>query len=125
MASGLITSWKIDGETVETVTDFIFWDFKITVDGDCRHKIRRPLLLGRKAMTNLVQFSSVAQSCPTLCNPITFLPGSKCLLISWLQSPSAVILESQKIKSVTVSIVSPYICHEVMGPDAMILVSEC
>ena len=49
---------------------------------------------------------------------ITFLPRSKCLLISWLQSPSAVILEPRKIKSATVSIVSPSICHEVMGPDA-------
>ena len=49
-----------------------------------------------------------------------FLPRSKCLLISWLQSPSAVILEPKKLKSVTVSIVSPSICHEVMGPDAMI-----
>ena len=53
---------------------------------------------------------------------ITFLPRSKHLLISWLQSPSAVILEPQKIKSATVSTVSPSICHEVMGPDAMILV---
>ena len=53
---------------------------------------------------------------------ITFLQRSKCLLISWLQSPSAVILEPPKVKSVTVSIVSPYNCHEVMGPDAMILV---
>ena len=53
---------------------------------------------------------------------ITFLPRSKRLLISWLQSPSAVILEPRKIKSLTVSIVSPSICHEVMGPDAMILV---
>ena len=53
---------------------------------------------------------------------IAFLPRSKCLLISWLQSPSAVMLEHNKIKSVTVSIVSPSICHEVMGPDAMILV---
>ena len=51
-----------------------------------------------------------------------FLPRSKHLLISWLQSPSAVILEPKKIKSVTISIVSPSICHEVMGPDAMILV---
>ena len=56
---------------------------------------------------------------------ITFLPKSKCLLISWLQSPSAVILEPKKIKSLTVSIVSPSICYEVMGPGAMILVSEC
>ena len=54
---------------------------------------------------------------------ITFLPRSKCLLISWLQSPSAVILEPRKIKSVTVSIVKTSICHEVMGPDAMLLVS--
>ena len=53
---------------------------------------------------------------------IVFLPRSKCLLISWLQSPSAMILEPKKVKSVTVSIVSPSICHEVMGPDAMILV---
>ena len=53
---------------------------------------------------------------------ITFLPRSKCHLISWLQSPSAVILEPQKIKSATVSTVSLSICHEVMGPDAMILV---
>ena len=56
---------------------------------------------------------------------IVFLPKSKCLLISWLQSPSAMILEPKKIKSVTVSTVSPSICHEVMGPDTMILVSEC
>ena len=53
---------------------------------------------------------------------IAFLPRSKCLLISWLQSPSAVILEPKKIKSITVSIVSPSICYEVMGPDAMISV---
>ena len=53
---------------------------------------------------------------------ITFLPRSKRLLISWLQSPSAVILESKKINSATVSTVSPSICHEVMGPDAMIFV---
>ena len=52
---------------------------------------------------------------------IAFLPSSKCLLISWLQTPSAVILEPKKIKSVTVSIVSPSICHEVIGLDAMIL----
>ena len=53
---------------------------------------------------------------------ITFLPRSKCLLIYWLQSPSAVILEPKKMKSVTVSVVSPCICNVVMGPDAMILV---
>ena len=53
MGSGPITSWQIDGETVETVTDFIFLGFKITVDSDCTHEIKRRLLLGRKAMTNL------------------------------------------------------------------------
>ena len=53
MASGPITSWEIDGETVETVSDFIFWGSKITADGDCSHEIKRRLLLGRKAMTNL------------------------------------------------------------------------
>ena len=53
MASGPITSWEIDGETVETVRDFIFGDFKITAEGDCRHEIKRHLLLGRKARTNL------------------------------------------------------------------------
>ena len=56
---------------------------------------------------------------------IAFLPRRKCLLILWLQSPSAVILEPKTIKPVTVSIVSPSICHEVMGPDAVFLVSEC
>ena len=53
MASGPITSWEIDGETVETVRDFIFSGSKITADGDCSHEIKRCLLLGRKAMTNL------------------------------------------------------------------------
>ena len=53
MASGPITSWEIDGETVETVTDFIFGGYKITADGDCSHEIKRRLLLGRKVMTNL------------------------------------------------------------------------
>ena len=53
MASGPITSWEIDGETVETVSDFIFWGFKITADGDCSHEIKRSLLLGKKVMTNL------------------------------------------------------------------------
>ena len=53
MASSLITSWQIDGETMETVTDFILGGSKITADGDCSHEIKRCLLLGRKAMTNL------------------------------------------------------------------------
>ena len=59
MASGLITSWEIDGETVEAVSDFIFWGSKITADGDCSHEIKRLLLLGRKVMTN---FSSILKS---------------------------------------------------------------
>ena len=53
MASSAITSWQIDGETMETVTDLIFLGFKITADGECSHEIKRYLLLGRKAMTNL------------------------------------------------------------------------
>ena len=53
MTSGPITSWEIDGETVETVSDFIFWGSKITADGDCSHEINRCLLLGKKVMTNL------------------------------------------------------------------------
>ena len=53
MASGPITSWQIDGETMETVTDFISLGYKITADGDCSHEIKRCLLLGRKAITNL------------------------------------------------------------------------
>ena len=53
MANGPITSWQIDGETVETVADFVFLDSKITADGDCSHEIKRRSLLGRKVMTNL------------------------------------------------------------------------
>ena len=57
MASGPITSWQMDGETVKTVTDFIFWGSKITADGDCNHEFKRRLLLGRKVMTNLIAYS--------------------------------------------------------------------
>ena len=53
MASGPITSWQIDGETMETLTDFMFWGSKITADGDCSHEIKRRLFLGRKVMANL------------------------------------------------------------------------
>ena len=53
MTTGPITLWKIDGKTVETVTDFVFWSYKITADGDCSHEIKRRLLLGGKVMTNL------------------------------------------------------------------------
>ena len=63
MASSPITSWQIDGETKETVTDFSFLGSKVTADGDCSHKIKIRLLFGRKALTNLVK---VTQSCPTL-----------------------------------------------------------
>ena len=181
MASGPITSWEIDGETVETVSDFILRGSKITADGGCSHEIKRHLLLGRKVMTNLdsifksryitlptkaMVFPVVMYRCeswtvkkaehqridafelqcwrrllrvprtarrsnqsilkeisPGIClEGITFLPGSKSLLISWLQSPSAVILELPKIKSDTVSTVSPSISQEVMGPDSMIFV---
>ena len=64
MASGPITSWEIDGETVETVPDFIFLGFKITADGDCSHEIKRHLLLGRKVMINL---DSILNSRDILC----------------------------------------------------------
>ena len=57
MACGTITSWQIDGETVDTVADFIFLGFKITADGDCSHEIKRCLLLGRKLMTNLDSYA--------------------------------------------------------------------
>ena len=90
MASGPIPSWEIDGETMETVSDFMFLGSKITADGDCSHEIKRHLLLGRKVMTNLDsifksrdiilptkvslvrsdQIRSVGQSCPTLCDPM-------------------------------------------------------
>ena len=64
MASGPITSWEIDGETVETVSDSIFLGFKITTDGDCSHEIRKCLLLGRKVMTNLdsINLDSILKS---------------------------------------------------------------
>ena len=81
MASVPITSWQIDGDTMETVKNFLFVGSKITADGDCSHEIKRHLLLKRKAMTNLVQFSSVqissvAQSCPTLCDLMNHsMPG--------------------------------------------------
>ena len=68
MPSDPITSWQIDGETVETVRDFIFWGSKITADGDYSHEIKRHLLRGRKIMTNLVQFSSVSRV--RLCDPM-------------------------------------------------------
>ena len=65
MASGPITSWEIDGETVETVSGFIFFGSKITADGDCSHGIKRRLLLGRKVMTNLVSIFKSIITFPT------------------------------------------------------------
>ena len=65
MTSGPITSWEIDGETVETVSDFIFWSSKITADGDYSHEIKRCLLLGRKVMTNIVQRHYFANKGPS------------------------------------------------------------
>ena len=72
MASGPITSWEIDGETVETVSGFIFLGSKIIADGDCGHEIKRRLLLGRKVMTNLAATAAAKslQSCLTLCDPM-------------------------------------------------------
>ena len=76
MASGPINSWEIDGETVETVADFICLDSKITADCDCSHEIKRRLHLGRKGMTNLAATAAAKslQSCPTLCNSLDGSP---------------------------------------------------
>ena len=75
MASGPITSWQIDGEKVDTMTDFIFLGSKITADGDYSHEIKRHLFLGRKTMTNLTAAAAKSlQSCPTLCDPIDGSP---------------------------------------------------
>ena len=158
MASGPITSWQIYGETMETMTDFIFLGFKIFADGDCSHEIKRLLLLGTislvqllscvwlfvtpwtathqaslsitnsQSLLKLMSIESMMPSNHLCCHfnhmlsrlVIAFLPRSKCLLISWLQS-SAVIWEPKKIKSVTISIVSLSIwevmglCKKVMG----------
>ena len=72
MASGPITSWQIDGETVETVADFIFLGSQITADGDCSHEIKRRLLLGRKVMTNL---DSILKSKDTLPTKVHLVKG--------------------------------------------------
>ena len=71
MASSPIISWQIDGETMETVRDFVFWGSKITADGDCSHEIKRHLLLGRKVMTNLGSiFKSRDITLPTVDHPV-------------------------------------------------------
>ena len=86
MASGPITSWEIDGETVEIVSDFIFLGSKITADGDCSHEIKRHLLLGRKVMTNLDSiFKSRDITLPTKFHPVkaVFFPGVMYGCESW------------------------------------------
>ena len=86
MASGPITSWKIDGETVETVSDFILGGSKITADGDCSHEIKRCLLLGRKAMINLDStFKSRDITLPTKVLLVTAMvfPAVMCGCESW------------------------------------------
>ena len=82
MASGPITSWERDGETVETVADFIFLDSKITADGDCSHEIKRHLLLGRKVMTNLDSRDITLSTKVRLVKAMVF-PVVKCGCESW------------------------------------------
>ena len=86
MASSPITSWQIDGETMETVTDFIFLDSKITADGDCSHEIKRRLLLGRKVMTNLdsiLKSRDITLSKKVHLVKAMFFPVVKCVYESW------------------------------------------
>jgi len=116
MASGSITLWEIDGETVETVSDFILGGSKITADGDCSHEIKRCLLPGRKVMTNL---DSILKS-----RDIT-LP-TKVRLVKAMVFPLVMYgCESWTVKeknSLTISTVLPSICNEMMEPDAMIFI---
>ena len=91
MASGLITSWEIDGETVETVSDFNFLGSNITVDGDCSHEIKRRLLLGRKVMTNLVSILKIRD---------IILPTKVCLVKAMVFPVVMYRCESWSIKKV-------------------------
>ena len=110
MASGPITSWEIDGETVETVTDFIFLGCKITTDGDCSHDIKRCLFLGRKVLTNL---DSILKS-----TDIT-LP-TKVYLVKAMVFPVVMYgCESWTVKKAECRRIDAF---EVMGPDAMIFI---
>ena len=121
MASGPITSWEIDGETVETVSDFIFWGSKITADGGCSHEIKRCLLLGRKVMTNLVGiFKSRDITLPTKVHlvkamvfpvVITFLPRSKRLFNFMAAVTICSDFGAQKMKSDTISTGVPHIWY--------------
>ena len=86
MASGPITSWEMDGETVEIVADFIFWGSRLTTDGDCSHEIKRQLLLGRKVMTNLDSiFKSRDITLPTKVHLVKVMvfPVVMCACESW------------------------------------------
>jgi len=94
MTSSPITSWQIDGETMEIVRDFIFGGSKITADGDCSHEIKRHLLLGRKAITNLAAAAKLLQSCPMLCNAIDGSPPG---------SPIPGILQARTLEWVAIS----------------------
>ena len=87
MASSPITSWQIDGETMKTVTDFVFLGSKITADGDCSHEIKRHLLLRRKAMTNLKV--KVTQSCLTLFDPMDYSVHGilQARIVEWVAFP--------------------------------------
>ena len=116
MASGPITSWELDGETVETVSDFILGGSKITADGDCSHEIKRRVLLGRKVMTNLDSILKSRDILPT-----------KVHLVKAMVFPAVMYgCESWTIKKAghqnKVYHFYHNICHEVMGPDAMIFV---
>ena len=87
MACGPITSWEIDGDTVETVADFIFWGSKITADGDCSHEIKRHLLLGRKAMTNLdsiLKSRDITLSTKVCLVKAMVFPVVMCVCESWI-----------------------------------------
>ena len=110
MASGLITSWEIDGETVETVSDFIFWGSKITADGDCSHEIKRLLLLGRKVMTNLDSIlesrditlpSNVHLVKAIYCRPayLTYMQSTSCEMLGWMKHK----LESRLLGEISVT----------------------
>ena len=96
MASGSIISWQIDREKVETVANSIFLGSKITADCDCSHEIKRHLVLGRKAMTNLAAAAAAKslQSCPTLCDPIDSSPPD---------SPVPGILQARTMQWVVIS----------------------
>ena len=83
MASGPITSWQIDVETMETVTDFIFLGSKITADGDCSHEIKRYLLLGRKFMTNLDSILKSRDTLPTKVHLVNTTTGKTIALTIW------------------------------------------